>query len=165
LEFIILYNWHKNIHYIIYDQRQETLDLQYLTLLCGNLKKWMFLQNFFSWYYFGNLLCFSNSGHHSTILQTKQKFMPQKIRLLGGGLIFSAKSAKRNSQNSVRKKSFGGKFTFSNCHIIGLDTVGLVFLVYVYDQSWRKIRVGFLEFLFLNPGLISKILSPQIVWV
>jgi hypothetical protein len=34
-----------------------------------------------------------------------------------------------NSQNSVRKKSFGGTFTFSNCHIIGLDTVGLVFLV------------------------------------
>jgi hypothetical protein len=27
------------------------------------------------------------------------------------------------------KKSFGGTFTFSNCHIIGLDTVGLVFLV------------------------------------
>jgi hypothetical protein len=34
-----------------------------------------------------------------------------------------------NSQNSVRKKSFGGTFTFSSCHIIGLDTVGLVFLV------------------------------------
>jgi hypothetical protein len=34
-----------------------------------------------------------------------------------------------NSQNSVRKKSFGGTFTFSNCHIIGLDTVSLVFLV------------------------------------
>jgi hypothetical protein len=32
-------------------------------------------------------------------------------------------------QNSVRKKSFGGTFTFSNCHIIGLYTVGLVFLV------------------------------------
>jgi hypothetical protein len=64
-------------------QRQETLDLPYLTLLCDNLKKWMFLQNFFSWHYFGNLLCFSNSRHHSTILQTKQKFMPKKIRLLG----------------------------------------------------------------------------------
>jgi hypothetical protein len=34
-----------------------------------------------------------------------------------------------NSQNRVRKKSFGGTFTFSNCHIIRLDTVGLVFLV------------------------------------
>jgi hypothetical protein len=27
-----------------------------------------------------------------------------------------------NSQNSVRKFFFGGIFTFSNCHIIGLDT-------------------------------------------
>jgi hypothetical protein len=34
-----------------------------------------------------------------------------------------------NSQNRVRKKSFGGTFCFSNCHIIRLDTVGLVFLV------------------------------------
>jgi hypothetical protein len=32
-----------------------------------------------------------------------------------------------NSQNRVRKKSFGGTFCFSNCHIIGLDTGGLVF--------------------------------------
>jgi hypothetical protein len=29
-------------------QRQETLDLPYLTLLCDNLKNRMFLQNFFS---------------------------------------------------------------------------------------------------------------------
>jgi hypothetical protein len=28
-----------------------------------------------------------------------------------------------NSQNSVRKKSFAGTFSFSNCHIIGLDKV------------------------------------------
>jgi hypothetical protein len=34
-----------------------------------------------------------------------------------------------NSQNRVRKKSFGGTFCFSNCHIIRLDTGGLVFLV------------------------------------
>jgi hypothetical protein len=34
-----------------------------------------------------------------------------------------------NSRNRVRKKSFGGTFCFSNCHIIGLDTGGLVFLV------------------------------------
>jgi hypothetical protein len=34
-----------------------------------------------------------------------------------------------NSQNSVRKKRFGGTFCFSNCHIIRLDTGGLVFLV------------------------------------
>jgi hypothetical protein len=32
-----------------------------------------------------------------------------------------------NSQNRVRKKSFGGTFCFSNCHIIRLDS--LVFLV------------------------------------
>jgi hypothetical protein len=31
-----------------------------------------------------------------------------------------------NSRNRVRKKSFGGTFCFSNCHIIGLDKGGLV---------------------------------------
>jgi hypothetical protein len=31
-----------------FNQRQETLDLPYLTLLCDNLKNQMFLQNFFS---------------------------------------------------------------------------------------------------------------------
>jgi hypothetical protein len=35
-----------------------------------------------------------------------------------------------NSQNSVRKKSFGGTFYFSNCYIIGLDTGSLVLIVY-----------------------------------
>jgi hypothetical protein len=30
-------------------QRQSTLDCHYLTLLCDNLKKRMFFQNFFSW--------------------------------------------------------------------------------------------------------------------
>jgi hypothetical protein len=30
-----------------------------------------------------------------------------------------------NSRNRVRKKSFGGTFCFSNCHIIRLDTGGL----------------------------------------
>jgi hypothetical protein len=34
-----------------------------------------------------------------------------------------------NSHNSVRKKSFGETFGFSNCHIIRLDMGGLVFLV------------------------------------
>jgi hypothetical protein len=34
-----------------------------------------------------------------------------------------------NSQNRVRKKSFGGTFCLSNCHKIGLDTEGKVFLV------------------------------------
>jgi hypothetical protein len=50
-------------------QRQSTLDCRYLSLLCDNLKKRMFLQNFFSWHYFGNLSCYSSYPHHSTILQ------------------------------------------------------------------------------------------------
>jgi hypothetical protein len=32
--------------FLLHAQRQET-HLPYLTLLCDNLKKWMFLQNFF----------------------------------------------------------------------------------------------------------------------
>jgi hypothetical protein len=40
-----------------------------------------------------------------------------------------------NSQNSVRKKSFGGTFTFSNCHIIGSDTGSLVLIVFVFDDD------------------------------
>jgi hypothetical protein len=36
-----------------------------------------------------------------------------------------------NSQNSVRKISFGGTFSFSNCFIIGLDTGSLVLIVFV----------------------------------
>jgi hypothetical protein len=40
-----------------------------------------------------------------------------------------------NSQNSVRQKSFGGRFTFSNCHIIGLDTGSLVLFVFDYIQE------------------------------
>jgi hypothetical protein len=44
-------------------------------------------------------------------------------------MMWITRKTKQNSQNSVRKISFGGTFTFSNCHIIGLDTVGLVFLV------------------------------------
>jgi hypothetical protein len=39
-----------------------------------------------------------------------------------------------NSQNSVRKKSFGGTFSFSNCQIIGLDTGSLVLIVFEGDQ-------------------------------
>jgi hypothetical protein len=40
-----------------------------------------------------------------------------------------------NSRNRVRKKSFGGTFCFSNCHIIRLDTGGLVFLVSASAQA------------------------------
>jgi hypothetical protein len=39
-----------------------------------------------------------------------------------------------NFRNRVRKKSFGGTFCFSNCHIIGIDTGGLVFLVSGHTQ-------------------------------
>jgi hypothetical protein len=69
-------------------QRQSTLDCRYLTLLCDNLKKRMFLKNFFCWHYFGNLLCFSNYAHHSTILQPNYFIMDWKIRLLGQKMIF-----------------------------------------------------------------------------
>jgi hypothetical protein len=40
-----------------------------------------------------------------------------------------------NSQNSVMKKSFGGTFSFSNCHIIGLDTGSLVLIVFGNAQN------------------------------
>jgi ABC-type transporter Mla MlaB component len=43
-----------------------------------------------------------------------------------------------NSQNRVRKKSFGGTFCLSNCHIIRLDTGGLVFLVSDQDHVKTK---------------------------
>jgi hypothetical protein len=47
-----------------------------------------------------------------------------------------------NSRNRVTKKSFGGTFCFSNCHIIGLDTGGLVFLVSGHKLvSSTKVRV------------------------
>jgi hypothetical protein len=38
-----------------------------------------------------------------------------------------------NSQNSVRKH--GGTFSFSNCHIIGLDTGSLVLIVFVMNAD------------------------------
>jgi hypothetical protein len=41
------------------------------------LKKWMFLPNFFSWHYFGNLLCFSS--YRSTILQPNNFIWNWKI--------------------------------------------------------------------------------------
>jgi hypothetical protein len=45
-----------------------------------------------------------------------------------------------NSQNRVRKKSFGGTFCFSNCHIIRLDTGGLVFLVSALDLPYLTLN-------------------------
>jgi hypothetical protein len=35
-----------------------------------------------------------------------------------------------HSQNSVKEKSFGGTFSFSNCHIIGLDKGSLVLIIF-----------------------------------
>jgi hypothetical protein len=40
-----------------------------------------------------------------------------------------------NSQNNVRNKSFVGTFSFSNCHIIGLDTDSLMLIVFEQDQQ------------------------------
>jgi hypothetical protein len=60
-------------------QRQETLDLPYLTLLCDNLKN----RIFFSWHYFGNFLTAASYRHHSTNLPLNKTFPASKIRLLG----------------------------------------------------------------------------------
>jgi hypothetical protein len=57
-----------------------------------------------------------------------------------------------NSQSRVRKKSFGGTFCFSNCHIIRLDTGGLVFLV-----SGSYIVAIFLVVNFYLDNLLLKI--------
>jgi hypothetical protein len=43
---------------------------------------WMFLQNFFSWHFLGNLLCFSSYRHHSTILQPNNFIRDWKNRLI-----------------------------------------------------------------------------------
>jgi hypothetical protein len=65
-----------------FSQRQLTLDCRYLTgLLCDNLKKRMFLQNFFPDTIFGNLSCFSSYPHHSTILQPNNFIRDRKIKL------------------------------------------------------------------------------------
>jgi hypothetical protein len=44
-----------------------------------------------------------------------------------------------NSQNRVRKKSFGGTFCFSNCHILRLDTGGLKIIAREKDTrfGWK----------------------------
>jgi hypothetical protein len=51
--------------------------------------------------------------------------MPSKLLKL-----FDFRDCRYLSQNIVREKSFGGTFTFSNCHIIGLDTGSLVLIVF-----------------------------------
>jgi hypothetical protein len=47
-----------------------------------------------------------------------------------------------NSRNRGRKKSFGGTFCFANCHIIGLDTGGLVFLVSGMYIVYTYVRIS-----------------------
>jgi hypothetical protein len=74
-------------------QRQETLDLPYLTLLCDNLKNTMFLQIFFSWPYFGNLLYCSSYPTHSTIPQPNNFIRDCRIRLLGQKRMFTAETS------------------------------------------------------------------------
>jgi hypothetical protein len=51
-------------------------DCRYLTQLCDNLSKWMFLQNFFSWHYFGNFLCFSNKARYCLSIYYLSMFGP-----------------------------------------------------------------------------------------
>jgi hypothetical protein len=52
----------------------------------------MFLQNFFSWPYFGNLLCCSSYPHHFTIPQPNNFIMDCRIRLLGQKRMFTAET-------------------------------------------------------------------------
>jgi hypothetical protein len=53
----------------------------------------MFFQNFFSWPYFGNLLCFSSYPHHSTIPQPNNFIRDCRIRLLGQKRMFTDKTS------------------------------------------------------------------------
>jgi hypothetical protein len=43
-----------------------------------------------------------------------------------------------NTQNSIRKKCFGGTLTFSNCHIIWSDTGKVVLIVFEFRQVNEK---------------------------
>jgi hypothetical protein len=53
------------------------------------------------------------------------------IVIMSGMMLITGKTYDR-----VRKKSFGGTFSFSNCHIIGLDNGSLI----VFGQEF--IRIG-----------------------
>jgi hypothetical protein len=73
------------------------------------------------------------------------------MKLFGCGIVEWCGYLEKHSQNRVRKKGFGRTFCFSNCHIIGLDTGGLVFLVSVcnncapavYNFFKKKIQIFF----------------------
>jgi hypothetical protein len=47
-----------------------------------------------------------------------------------------------NSRNRVRKKSFGGTFCFSNCHIIELDVSGFGHILVVIILKSGKFLLG-----------------------
>jgi hypothetical protein len=68
-----------------------------------------------------------------------------------------------NSQNRVRKKSFGGTFCFSNCHIIMLDTGGLVFLVSGHTQV--MLQTVTLFFIHCGPGFVVGVVGVVVVVV
>jgi hypothetical protein len=72
-----------------------------------------------------------------------------------------------NSHNSVRKKSFGGTIGFSNCHIIRLDTGGLVFLVSVYGQGLilRKFHIFIRIGTYINNAGLSFALLLFLGWI
>jgi hypothetical protein len=53
----------------------------------------MFLQNFFSWHYFGNCLTAASYRHHSTNLPLNKTFPASKIRLLGQKRMFYLKTS------------------------------------------------------------------------
>jgi hypothetical protein len=58
------------------------------------------------------------------------------------------------SRYSVRKKSFGGTFIFSNCHIIGFDTGSLVFLVSAINLTQPNLHVRLFQIGLLHIGLL-----------
>jgi hypothetical protein len=100
--------------------------------LCDNLKNRMFLQNFFSWPYFVNLLVFSSYPHHSTIPQPNNFIWDCRIRLLGQKRIFTDKTwcGSLEKTNKFPKEGQEKKlwrnillFKLSHC-IIGLDMGG-----------------------------------------
>jgi hypothetical protein len=91
---MILYQWYYIFQCLLYIHslhtwsrgKKSTQDCRYLTLLCDNLKQWMFLQNFFSWHYFGEFVMFfqlSTSFHYSLYRHLALFHSQRKIRLLG----------------------------------------------------------------------------------
>jgi hypothetical protein len=82
-------------------KRQSTLDFRYLTLLCDNLKKRMFLQNFFPWHYFGNLLYF---------------FIMSIMKLFGCGIVEWCGWVSKSSNFPTDHQSLSRAFYFTFGH-------------------------------------------------